>query len=67
MENKERGEETELKTFKDTARTSLVVQWLSLLAPNAGGPGPIPDQGTRSHKPQLRGHIPKLKDPACCN
>ena len=28
---------------------SLVVQWLRLCAPNAGGPGSIPDQGTRSH------------------
>ena len=31
--------------------TSLVVQWLRLRAPNAGGPGLIPDQGTRSHMP----------------
>ena len=29
--------------------TSLVVQWLSLHAPNAGGLGLIPSQGTRSH------------------
>ena len=29
-------------------RTSLVVQWLRLRAPNAGGPGMIPGQGTRS-------------------
>ena len=29
--------------------TSLVVQWLRLRAPNAGGPGSIPGQGTRSH------------------
>ncbi|TEA37693.1 hypothetical protein DBR06_SOUSAS9210008, partial [Sousa chinensis] len=28
---------------------SLVVQWLRLCAPNAGGPGSIPGQGTRSH------------------
>ena len=26
-----------------------VVQWLRLCAPNAGGPGSIPGQGTRSH------------------
>ena len=26
-----------------------MVQWLRLRAPNAGGPGLIPDQGTRSH------------------
>ena len=34
--------------------TSLVVQWLRLHTPNAGGPGSIPDQGTRSHMLQLR-------------
>ena len=34
--------------------TSLVVQWLRLCAPNAGGPGLIPGQGTRSHMLQLR-------------
>ena len=30
-------------------RTSLAAQWLRLCAPNAGGPGSIPGQGTRSH------------------
>ena len=34
--------------------TSLVVQGLGLHASNAGGPGSIPGQGTRSHMPQLR-------------
>ena len=34
--------------------TSLVVQWLRLLAPNARGLNSIPGQGTRSHMPQLR-------------
>ena len=29
--------------------TSLVVQWLRLCTPNAGGLGSIPGQGTRSH------------------
>ena len=29
--------------------TSLAVQWLRLHAPNAGGMGSIPGQGTRSH------------------
>ena len=33
---------------------SLVVQWLRLHAPNAGGPRSIPGQGTRCHMPQLR-------------
>ena len=27
--------------------TSLMVQWLRLCAPNAGGPGLIPSQGTK--------------------
>lgn len=39
--------------FQDTLnlclRTFLVVQWLSLCAPNAEGLGLIPCQGTRSH------------------
>ena len=35
-------------------RASLVVQWLMLWAPNAGGPGSIPGEGTRSHMLQLR-------------
>ena len=50
---------------------SLVVQQLRLCAPNAGGPGLIPGQGTRSHMlqlrprmPQLRPCMPQLKDPA---
>ena len=34
--------------------TSLVVRWLRLDAPNAGDPASIPDQGTRSHMPQLK-------------
>ncbi|TEA32663.1 hypothetical protein DBR06_SOUSAS32010022, partial [Sousa chinensis] len=53
---------------------SLVVQCLRLHAPNAGGLGSIPGQGTRSHIPQLRVHMPQLgsrrtaaKDPACRN
>ena len=32
-----------------THGTSLVAQWLRLHTPNAGGPGSIPGQGTRSH------------------
>ena len=34
--------------------TSLVVQWVRLHAPNAGGLGSIPGQGTRSRMPQLK-------------
>ena len=41
--------------------TSLVVQWLRLQAPNAGGPGSITSQGTRSHRPKLK------KVPVRCN
>ena len=37
--------------------TSLVVQWLRLSTPSAGGPGLIPGQGTRPHMPQLRPSI----------
>ena len=37
-----------------------MVQWLRLLAPNTGGLGSIPGQGTRSH-------VPQLKDLACHN
>ena len=36
---------------------SLVVQWLGLHTPNAGGLGSIPGQGTRPHMPQLNVHI----------
>ena len=41
--------------------TSLVVQWLRHHASNAGGPGSIPGQGTRSHMLQLRVRILQLK------
>ncbi|TEA24199.1 hypothetical protein DBR06_SOUSAS17310001, partial [Sousa chinensis] len=55
---------------------SLVVQWLRLHTPNAGGPGSIPGQGTRSHMPQRQQRsrmvqlkIPRAttKDPTCHN
>ena len=48
--------------------TSLVVQWVRLHTPNAGGPGSIPGWGTRSHmhattkKPTCR-----KENPTCCN
>ena len=41
----------------------LVVQWLRLHAPNAGGRGLIPSQGTGSHMPQLRVCMLQLKIP----
>ena len=40
--------------FTRYLRTSLVFQWQTLQAPNAGGPGTIPVQGTRFHMPQLK-------------
>ena len=43
--------------------TSLVVQWLRLQAPNAGGLGSIAGQGSRSHMPQKRIRMPVPKDP----
>ena len=49
-----------------TGGTSLVVQWLRLHAPNAGGLGSIPDQGTRSLSPQLKIFAPaKMEDSMC--
>ena len=41
----------------------LVIQWLRLHTPNAGGLDSIPGQGTRSHILQLRVHRPQLKVP----
>ena len=48
-----------------------MVQWLRLHAANAGGPGWIPGQGTRSRMAQLSVHVlqkiphaaVKIKDP----
>ena len=40
--------------YLNVFKTSLVVKWLSLHAPNAGGLGSIPGQGTRSHMPQTQ-------------
>ena len=39
---------------KKKSGISLVVQWIRLQAPNAGGPGSIPGQGTRFHMPRLK-------------
>ena len=47
------------KNSKMLLRTSLVIQGLSLWVPEAGGPGSIPGQGTRSLMPQLRPSIAK--------
>ena len=64
-----------ITSYKGKSGTSLLVQWLTIHAPNAGGPGSIPDQGTRSHSPQLKAcmpqlkipHVPTFKDPTHCN
>ena len=40
-----------------------MIQWLRLQALNAGHPGSIPGQGTRSHMPQLRDRMSQLKTP----
>ena len=47
---------TEINTtyFNKIKGTSLVVQWLGLCSPNAGGLGLIPGQGTKSHLSQLK-------------
>ena len=41
-----------MSTLKFVVGTSLVLQWLRLRAPNAGGPGSISGQGI--HMPQFR-------------
>ena len=70
------GEDDRLHMKKLGLGTSLEVQGLRLCAPNAGGPGSIPVQGTRSHTPQLRVNVlqnnilhaaTKIKDLGCCN
>ena len=57
------GSLRKMKIIDKPLGTSLVVQWLILGGPNAGGPGSIPSQGTRSHMPQLRSCMPQLKIP----
>ena len=44
--------------------TGLVVQWLRLGTPNAGGPGSIPGQGARAQKLQLKILHPTTKTPS---
>ena len=43
-----------LTTAYEALKTQMMVQWLRLCTPSAGGLGSIPGQGTRSHMPQLR-------------
>ena len=44
----------EMNFKKYVSGTSLVVQWLRLCTPSAGGPGSIPGRGTRGHMLQLK-------------
>ena len=48
--------------IEDILGTILVVQWLRLHTPNAGGPGFNPDQETRSHMQQIRHGTAKSKN-----
>ena len=41
--------------------TSLVVQWLRIHNPNAGGLGSIPGQGIKAHIPRLKRSNQQLK------
>ena len=53
---------------KSSFGTSLVAQWLRLCAPNAGVPGSIPGQGTRSHMhAATKSSHATTEEPACCN
>ena len=55
-----RGKDGVMATQEKKRVTSLVIQWLRLHAPNAGGPVSIPGQGTRSHKQQLSPSAAKI-------
>ena len=47
--------------YPEAKQTTLVVQWLGLCAPNAGGKGSIPGRGTKI--PQVTKHGQnKIKD-----
>ena len=48
--------EIEFIILKLPNRDFLIVQWLRLCAPNAGGPGLIPGHGTRPHIPHRSSH-----------
>ena len=48
--------------------TSLVAQWVRRSAPNAGDPGSIPGQGTRSHMhATTKSSHATTKKPTCRN
>ena len=58
-----------LSGMEGDARTSVVVQWLRLHAPDVGSLGSNPDQGTRLyHKSKKIAHTTiKIENPACYN
>ena len=64
-----------INKMKRQSGTSLVVQWVTLHAPNAGGPGSIPGRGTRSHvhaatkslHAATKDPACQKEDPTCCN
>ena len=59
---------TNIKIKETRIGTSLVVQRLRLHAPNAGGLGSIPGQGTRSHMhASTKSSHATTKEPACHN
>ena len=53
--------------METTLGTSLVVQWLRLPAPSAGGPGSIPGSETTSHMWKQRGKIPLVATKTWCS
>ena len=56
------------KDHKKLQGASLVVQCLRLCTPNAGGPGLIPGQRTRSCMQLEISHATmNMENPACCN
>ena len=58
----------EIKHIESFQGTSLVAQWLRPHAPNAGGLGSTPGQGTRSHVHATTKSLhATTKEPACRN
>ena len=63
--NKEDLSSSQDEEIKTQREDFLVIQWLRLPAPSAGGSGSIPGQETRSHMPQLKilHAAAKIQDP----
>ena len=55
------GKKIKRKKKRPHPRTSLVVQWLRLCAPDAGDLGSIPGEGTGSYRPPWRSFVPQLR------